>query len=109
VRFGLVHKFLWDRYRSVRQDLYIQGMADAFAASVLEEVVRFHVLCEHELCAEDQSGAPGGGRRGMKGAGRRWGVRFVRALCVWHRVPERSPSPRPLASRLRPTYGASCP
>lgn len=27
VRLGLVHKFLWDRYRSVRQDLYIQGMA----------------------------------------------------------------------------------
>ena len=26
VRLGLVHKFLWDRYRSVRQDLYIQGM-----------------------------------------------------------------------------------
>lgn len=25
-RLGLVHKFLWDRYRSVRQDLYIQGM-----------------------------------------------------------------------------------
>ena len=21
-----MHKFLWDRYRSVRQDLYIQGM-----------------------------------------------------------------------------------
>lgn len=25
-RLGLIHKFLWDRYRSVRQDLYIQGM-----------------------------------------------------------------------------------
>jgi hypothetical protein len=137
VRFGLVHKFLWDRYRSVRQDLYIQGMQarrsgrggrecgwvpvvegrasscvevarhvgspwqlrphrrlagrqagrqagmararrapptkqlpclnptdapsplapqDSFAAGIFEEVVRFHVLCEHELCGEDQSG-----------------------------------------------------
>lgn len=25
-RFGLVHKFLWDRYRAVRQDLYVQGI-----------------------------------------------------------------------------------
>jgi hypothetical protein len=55
-RFGLVHKFLWDRYRSVRQDLYIQGYQDAFAVGIFEEIVRFHVLCEHELCAEDQSG-----------------------------------------------------
>jgi len=56
VRFGLVHKFLWDRYRSVRQDLYIQGIIDGFAISIFEEIVRFHVLCEHELCGEDQSG-----------------------------------------------------
>ena len=55
VRFGLVHKFLWDRYRSVRQDLYIQGIIDAFAINIFEEIVRFHVLCEHELCGEDQS------------------------------------------------------
>lgn len=55
-RFGLIHKFLWDRYRSVRQDLYIQGIADDFAISIYEEIVRFHVLCEHELCGEDQSG-----------------------------------------------------
>jgi hypothetical protein len=56
VRFGLVHKFLWDRYRSVRQDLYIQGIVDAFAVEIFEEIVRFHVMCEHELCGEDQSG-----------------------------------------------------
>ena len=56
VRFGLVHKFLWDRYRSVRQDLYIQGISDEFAINVFEEIVRFHVLCEHELGSEDQSG-----------------------------------------------------
>ena len=55
-RFGLIHKFLWDRYRSVRQDLYIQGITDAFAINIFEEIVRFHVLCEHELCGEDQSG-----------------------------------------------------
>jgi len=55
VRFGLVHKFLWDRYRSVRQDLYIQGITDGFAIGIFEEIVRFHVMCEHELCGEDQS------------------------------------------------------
>uniref|UniRef100_A0A1D2AG69 PCI domain-containing protein n=1 Tax=Auxenochlorella protothecoides TaxID=3075 RepID=A0A1D2AG69_AUXPR len=55
VRFGLVHKFLWDRYRAVRQDLYVQGITDEFAIAVYEEVVRFHVMCEHELCGEDQS------------------------------------------------------
>jgi hypothetical protein len=56
VRFGLVHKFLWDRYRSIRQDLYIQNISDEFAINIFEEIVRFHVLCEHELCGEDQSG-----------------------------------------------------
>ena len=56
VRFGLVHKFLWDRYRSIRQDLYIQNINDEFAINIFEEIVRFHVLCEHELCGEDQSG-----------------------------------------------------
>jgi hypothetical protein len=55
VRFGLIHKFLWDRYRSVRQDLYIQGIDDGFAIDIFEEIVRFHVLCEHELSGEDQS------------------------------------------------------
>ena len=55
IRFGLVHKFLWDRYRSVRQDLYIQGIADDFAVAIFEEIVRFHVLCEHELAGEDQN------------------------------------------------------
>lgn len=29
---------------------------DEFAIAVYEEVVRFHVMCEHELCGEDQSG-----------------------------------------------------
>lgn len=55
VRFGLVHKFLWDRYRSVRQDLYIQGIEDDFAIKIFEQIVRFHVLSEHELCEEDQT------------------------------------------------------
>ncbi|KAI7840763.1 hypothetical protein COHA_005577 [Chlorella ohadii] len=54
-RLGLIHKFLWDRYRSVRQDLYIQGMDDEFSVNIYEEVVRFHLLSEHELCEEEAS------------------------------------------------------
>ncbi|KAL4433632.1 hypothetical protein ABPG75_000073 [Micractinium tetrahymenae] len=54
-RLGLIHKFLWDRYRSVRQDLYIQGMDDEFSVNIFEEVVRFHLLSEHELCEEEAS------------------------------------------------------
>jgi hypothetical protein len=55
VRLGLIHKFLWDRYRSVRQDLYIQGIDDEFAVEVFEEIVRFHLLSEHDLCEEEAS------------------------------------------------------
>lgn len=29
---------------------------DAFAVRIFEEIVRFHILSEHELCAQDQSG-----------------------------------------------------
>lgn len=31
-------------------------LQDAFAVRIFEEIVRFHILSEHELCAEDQSG-----------------------------------------------------
>ena len=47
---SLVHRFLWDRYRGIRQDLFVQGIEDAWAASLYEEHVRFMILAEHELC-----------------------------------------------------------
>ena len=50
VPLSLVHRFLWDRYRGVRQDLFVQGMGGAWAASLIEEHVRFMLLAEHELC-----------------------------------------------------------
>ncbi|KFM23543.1 Germinal-center associated nuclear protein [Auxenochlorella protothecoides] len=37
VRFGLVHKFLWDRYRAVRQDLYVQGITALISLSDMYE------------------------------------------------------------------------
>ena len=58
ISFIDTQKFLWDRMRSIRQDLSLQHMLGAAcprdkAPSVirmLEEMVRFHVLCEYELC-----------------------------------------------------------
>uniref|UniRef100_A0A7S3XDA6 SAC3/GANP/THP3 conserved domain-containing protein n=1 Tax=Picocystis salinarum TaxID=88271 RepID=A0A7S3XDA6_9CHLO len=49
-RLATVHKFLWDRYRGVRSDLTVQGIRDGFAIQLLEEMVRFHIMAEHELC-----------------------------------------------------------
>ena len=34
------HKFLWDRYRSVRQDIYVQGFDSATEVAMIEEHVR---------------------------------------------------------------------
>lgn len=35
-----LHKFLWDRYRSVRQDIYVQGFDSAAEIAMIEEHVR---------------------------------------------------------------------
>ena len=53
--FGSVQKFLWDRLRSVRQDLTLQGIRDGFAVHLHEQMVRFHILAEHDLCEECRS------------------------------------------------------
>ena len=50
--FEKVHRFLWDRYRAVRTDLSIQHIKDDFAVGCLEEMIRFHIIAEHELCEE---------------------------------------------------------
>ena len=52
VPFMLKSKFLWDRLRSVRQDLSLQAIVDGFAERTLEQMVRFAILSEHELCEE---------------------------------------------------------
>mmetsp|Transcript_30870 Transcript_30870/g.77310 ORF Transcript_30870/g.77310 Transcript_30870/m.77310 type:complete len:1493 (-) Transcript_30870:292-4770(-) len=52
VSFMTKSKFLWDRLRSVRQDLSLQAITDGFAMHLLEQMVRFAVLSEHELCEE---------------------------------------------------------
>lgn len=35
-----LHKFLWDRFRSVRQDIYVQGFDSATEVAMIEEHVR---------------------------------------------------------------------
>jgi hypothetical protein len=47
-----VHKFLWDRFRGIRQDLTQQHMSNTFSARLHEEMVRFHIMAEHILCEE---------------------------------------------------------
>ena len=52
VPFMVKSKFLWDRLRSVRQDLSLQAITDGFAERLLEQMARFAILSEHELCEE---------------------------------------------------------
>ncbi|QDZ23268.1 SAC3 family protein [Chloropicon primus] len=50
--FEKVHRFLWDRYRAIRTDLSIQHIKDDFAVQCYEQMIRFHIIAEHELCEE---------------------------------------------------------
>ena len=40
------------RYRAIRTDLSIQHIKDEFAVECYEEMIRFHIMAEHELCEE---------------------------------------------------------
>ena len=53
--FEKVHRFLWDRYRAIRTDMSIQHIKDSFAVGCLEQMIRFHIIAEHELCEETAS------------------------------------------------------
>lgn len=50
---GLVHKFVWDRTRSIRNDLSIQQLTEEkdvrIAVKCLERIARFHILSLHLL------------------------------------------------------------
>lgn len=50
---GLVHKFAWDRTRSIRNDLSIQQLTEEkdvrIAVKCLERIARFHILSLHLL------------------------------------------------------------
>lgn len=56
---GLIHKFVWDRTRSIRNDLSIQQLtqiADVqVAVKCLERIARFHILSLHILSSPDNT------------------------------------------------------
>ncbi|KAL2622389.1 hypothetical protein R1flu_002594 [Riccia fluitans] len=47
--FDIVHNFLFDRTRAIRQELGMQRIRDLQSVTIHEEVVRFHILSQHEL------------------------------------------------------------
>ncbi|EPS68617.1 hypothetical protein M569_06147, partial [Genlisea aurea] len=45
-----LYNFLWDRMRAVRMDLRMQHIFDLEAISMLEQMIRLHIIAMHELC-----------------------------------------------------------
>ncbi|KAI5300851.1 hypothetical protein KEM56_002149, partial [Ascosphaera pollenicola] len=57
--FGLIHKFVWDRTRSIRNDLSVQQLTQVddvkIAVKCLERIARFHILSLHLLSSPDNT------------------------------------------------------
>ncbi|KAF4358861.1 hypothetical protein F8388_013665 [Cannabis sativa] len=49
-RFLGMYNFLWDRMRAIRMDLRMQHIFNQGAISMLEQMIRLHVIAMHELC-----------------------------------------------------------
>ncbi|WCJ39245.1 SAC3 family protein C [Euphorbia peplus] len=47
--FEVVHDFVFDRTRSIRQDLSIQNIVNHKAIHMYEKMVKFHILSQHKL------------------------------------------------------------
>ncbi|XP_059649339.1 SAC3 family protein C [Cornus florida] len=47
--FEVVHEFVFDRTRSIRQDLSMQNIIDDQAIHMYEKMVKFHVISHHKL------------------------------------------------------------
>ena len=46
----LVYEFLFDRFRSIRQDLIVQGTPDLrISRNILEYSIKFHLLANYKL------------------------------------------------------------
>ncbi|XP_078170881.1 SAC3 family protein B-like isoform X3 [Carex rostrata] len=45
-----LYNFLWDRMRAVRMDLRMQHIFNLEAISMLEQMIRLHIIAMHELC-----------------------------------------------------------
>uniref|UniRef100_A0A453AWU3 SAC3/GANP/THP3 conserved domain-containing protein n=1 Tax=Aegilops tauschii subsp. strangulata TaxID=200361 RepID=A0A453AWU3_AEGTS len=45
-----LYNFLWDRMRAIRMDLRMQHFFNQEAISMLEQMIRLHIVAMHELC-----------------------------------------------------------
>ncbi|XP_040381700.1 SAC3 family protein B isoform X2 [Oryza brachyantha] len=45
-----LYNFLWDRMRAIRMDLRMQHFFNQYAISMLEQMIRLHIIAMHELC-----------------------------------------------------------
>ncbi|XP_043713051.1 SAC3 family protein B-like isoform X1 [Telopea speciosissima] len=50
VRFLGMYNFLWDRMRAIRMDLRMQHIFNRRAITMLEQMIRLHIIAMHELC-----------------------------------------------------------
>ncbi|XP_020102832.1 SAC3 family protein B-like isoform X2 [Ananas comosus] len=48
--FLSIYNFLWDRMRAVRLDLRMQHIFNQEAITMLEQMIRLHIIAMHELC-----------------------------------------------------------
>lgn len=49
-RFLGMYNFLWDRMRAIRMDLRMQHIFNLEAITMLEQMIRLHIIAMHELC-----------------------------------------------------------
>ncbi|KAF7813710.1 SAC3 family protein B-like [Senna tora] len=49
-RFLGTYNFLWDRMRAIRMDLRMQHIFNQEAITMLEQMIRLHIIAMHELC-----------------------------------------------------------
>lgn len=45
-----LYNFLWDRMRAIRMDLRMQHIFSSKAITMLEQMIRLHIIAMHELC-----------------------------------------------------------
>lgn len=45
-----MYNFLWDRMRAIRMDLRMQHIFNQEAITLLEQMIRLHIIAMHELC-----------------------------------------------------------
>ncbi|GFY85192.1 SAC3/GANP/Nin1/mts3/eIF-3 p25 family [Actinidia rufa] len=49
-KFLCLYNFLWDRMRAIRMDLRMQHIFNLDAITMLEQMIRLHIIAMHELC-----------------------------------------------------------